>query len=961
MLKINFMLKIMLFTVFFFSSLQARYVCTKDQAFIDWLSQKPVDVNDDTVLVKYSDITSCKSQCRKTSTCSAINKNVFKNVAPMSTYYTETQKNNLVTALANKTVVSLKINTPSGTVSADLNNFNGTSFVFPTGTPARNSFLSKEVYNNGGIAITTYKLFPYIYTTTSLLSAASLSNSDITTLKNDVNNKINSTSSVVGFKINNDKLIFSTSLARNDFSWSDTNNTKTVFNGSDYNLKLVTSGTKHYIKYTFAGVVKYAFKEGSIDKISVITKARSTTAGYRVKITIGSDIYKQSSDFTSTSSGSVTQDNQIGLTAILSLAGYSCPLFSESTDIGGDVDSNVFSNATACLNKCYIQNSCVPWTEHPKCRPTAVDKSFPVSDYTGKTVFTKYNVAWDCNKTKMIPGKCLKYSQKTISGSSDFNLTGIGWKSKKFQDPNEALTSVAGLEQFQHLWSGWDGMCEHGTKYDDSWMSDPMTLLNFAMMAYKGAFPADGSPTAVSTKINEMTSGIQKSYDNVANSISTAYNGVVGPIENQLTTLENSVSSSFANVFESSTAAGKVGQTVTETASTATKATSVAEKASSIATKAQKYFNEAKSFYSKVLIKGTTYTTAVTAGSVIMNAAQIAMAAASPISNNDVQTANDFMKAQLGGSDASIAAVNYAQCMASIGLSFPNLVGFSVDSNSSSSAELNKPWKNVITMSDNQLSELMSATSAKFVKANYILLDHTGNIGHYFSLTALGYTQAGQVICGNGNVSRAINAINKAASKSSGGLNTGAMAEAAVGQAISYLPAPYNLIASIVFKIATSFSSGNACTSETVAMKWGIQQYKTNKGLVGNQCHFIQSDCSAKWAWGSCMRHKNEYCCYDQELTRIFVEGAKEELDKKWKVENCSDISLSDLKNISFRKCLSDEKPDRDKCFPDDKWNEMNSALKKQITKGYNAKSIVNSAMDAMPTRNDPWGHTIGD
>ena len=340
----------------------------------------------------------------------------------------------------------------------------------------------------------------------------------------------------------------------------------------------------------------------------------------------------------------------------------------------------------------------------------------------------------------------------------------------------------------------------------------------------------------------------------------------------------------------------------------------------------------------------------------------MAMAAMSPISDDDAQTANEFMKAQLGDSSASVAAVNYVQCMASIGLSFPNLVGHAVDSNTSTSAELREPWKNIITLSDNQLAGLMAATSESYVRANYMLVSHSGTIGKYLSLTSLGYEQAGQVICGNGNISRAMNALNKSsASSSSGGINTGALAQQAVSTALHYLPPPYNLIASIVFQIATSFSSGNACSDEKIAMKWGIQQYKTYKGLIGNQCHFIQSECAAKWFWGSCMRHRNNYCCYDQELTRIFVEGAKVELNKEWHKGECDDISLSDLKNISFRKCLADENASTDKCFPVDKWNELNSALRKQITKGYDASSIVDSAIDSMPTRSDPWGPRTGD
>ncbi|RLJ03416.1 MAG: hypothetical protein DRP08_03595, partial [Candidatus Aenigmatarchaeota archaeon] len=538
--------------------------------------------------------------------------------------------------------------------------------------------------------------------------------------------------------------------------------------------------------------------------------------------------------------------------------GYTCPLFDVNTDLGGDIDINLFSSASNCNSQCFIQNPCTEWTSDPKCIPTAFDKSHPVSDYTGKTVFTKYSITWDCDTSETIAGECIKYEQQTIQGDIKFDFSKIGWKSKEFAGADEAMTAIAGLDQLGHIWSGWEGECENGTLYDGSWMSDPMTLLSFAMMAYTGALEGGYG--------DAMKSGaetVSDSFDEVA-----------------------SLGEASTNTYDGQAVTGlnSSGDTYLGGGTTSGGTTSGGG-----------WFQEVKDFYNTTVFNATDYNNAVTYGSLAMDAASIIAAGMSKPAEDDFEMADDFMKSQLGGNAKSIAAVNYSQCMASIGLSFPNMVGYSVDQNESMSSQLREPWKNLISMSDNQLAELMHATSEAYVRASYLLFSHgdgTG-VGKYIPISSVAYSQAGQVICGNGNIALAMNALNNEASDESSGMNGAAMANAAIGAVLGYLPAPWNLIASIVFKILTSFSSGDACTDEDIAMKWGIQQFKTNKALQGEQCHKTGSDCAAKWFWGSCMRTVTYYCCYDQQMSRIFVEGVKEQLGKTWEVGECDDISLS--------------------------------------------------------------------
>ena len=912
----------------FVSSVQAKYVCTTDEPFIQWLNQEPVDINDDTVLIKYSDNTSCQTQCRKTNSCLSSNTSVAKNLSNLSTALDESEKDSFENTANGKNITALKITSMTGSVAVLLNNFDGSNFTFPATNGTR------TVYNQDGTVIKTQRLNPYKFQMDSSVSASTLSTSDRDSIKDKVNSHINSSSDVVGFEINSDRIIINSGITNNSFTWNSANSEKTIIDNDGYEIKLVTDSTatnKYYIKYKYAGVTRYAFN-GENSDIKVIYRTVESTPEYRISVSLDGFVHEQSDNWTSDPSGSVYQNEQLGFDIVVSQNGYTCPLFDANADIGGDVDTNLFSSTSSCDSQCFIQHPCTQWTDNPKCTPTAFDKSHPVSDYTGKTVFTKQNITWDCDTSETIAGECIAYEKQTIQGDLKFDTSKIGWKSKEFAGADEAMAAIAGLDQLGHIWSGWEGECEDGMLFDNSWMSDPMTLLSLAMMAYTGALQQTGTATtsttttysggqAVSSSSSTVASGttVGTTATSTAATTTSAASTTVTVVQNVPTyaygSLAHSAASSVSNTFNSIGTATTNFFSGTGSSAVGGLNTIGGQSIAQLSSNGLGFdWSTVQNFYDTELIGATSYTQAVTYGKVAMGAASIIAAGMSDPVEDDFELADDFMKTQLGGNAKSIAAVNYSQCMASIGLSFPNMVGYSVDQNDSMSSQLREPWKNVISLSDNQLAHLMHATSESYVRASYIMLsyDEAIGVGRYIALTSPAYTQSGQVICGNGNVALAMNALNDNASDENSGANSGAMAMAAIGVALAFLPPPLNLIATIIFKIITSMSSGDACTDEDIAMKWGIQQFKTNKALQGEQCH--------EWWWGACMRSVTYYCCYDQQMSRIFVEGVKEQLGKPWEEGECDDISLSDLKDISFRKCLVGESPIEDKCFPIASW-----------------------------------------
>ncbi|NCC88451.1 MAG: hypothetical protein EOM05_11425, partial [Clostridia bacterium] len=310
--------------------------------------------------------------------------------------------------------------------------------------------------------------------------------------------------------------------------------------------------------------------------------------------------------------------------------------------------------------------------------------------------------------------------------------------------------------------------------------------------------------------------------------------------------------------------------------------------------------------------------------------------------------ADKLMKSWMGSGEQDAASLAYVQCMASIGLSFPNLASWSAGDKVGISQELASPMSNPLRLTDQQVSILIAATSEKFVKTTLLPIEVNSDTMTYIALSSMTYYQVGQVLCG-GKLAVAQNLTMASATpppSSGGGANEAMIAAKLV---ISMLPPPYNLIASLILDIITSFESGNACTDEEIAMKWGMDQFKTNQHLNFNQCHYISTSCAAKWFWGGCMRKRNHYCCYDQIVTRVMMEGIKPQLGKDW--SSCNDISINDLKNISFQPCAPNQDPYLDKCFPADKFNEFQTEMTRQASKGLSEQSmqdVVDQAINSM-------------
>lgn len=155
------------------------------------------------------------------------------------------------------------------------------------------------------------------------------------------------------------------------------------------------------------------------------------------------------------------------------------------------------------------------------CNSSGESEYFPIGDERGMSVLTKKEVNRDCNLTIETQGACKKWEEKPVNYNikpSDYNT----YRSENHESALGSLMAVMGAyNQLEHLWSGWKGYCESGTKTDFSWASDPMFWASLAMSTMmdgmkEGQF-LDGS-------------SLQSSYQGMSSSAASGWNSIASGV-----------------------------------------------------------------------------------------------------------------------------------------------------------------------------------------------------------------------------------------------------------------------------------------------------------------------------------------------------------------------------------------------------------------------------------------------
>lgn len=738
-------------------------------------------------------------------------------------------------------------------------------------------------------------------------------------------------------------------------------------------------------------------------------------------------------------------------------------------NIGGDLEGNFFSNELNCNSACYSQNSCTSYTDN-QCVKISENETHKITDHTGKTVSTRKDLVYRCDKRVDIETGCAKYASVTTEGEVDFNIMGVGYETKDFTKAFEdAMTSANMLEVgTQHIWSGWKGTCVKGKKWDFSYLSDPMTIVSYAMQAYSswnymsggadldkagqtanetgekaakaqealkaatdagvtGAelaalqtaanaaqAAADAAAQALSNVYNNMSS-IAKQWEAfkyaISSKIDSAYAGIkdsvgglftdgAGNISGTSESLQGIPSNVDNTVNDIGKGLDKIKDTTNSGGSTSLLDTikeklgmdinnvskmpdintpasenleaqrelnkniikQVAEK-KSLTEQAKELLKGIELEWDKSVIGDKSSFINITQGDLIKFGAQAAITLAAP-SEAEYKLAERLMGGY-AGTNVTTETQNYNACMASIGASLPNLVGWS--SSSDPSKELMMPWEHVLRLTPMQLAAISTVTSENYVMSHYMIDNSVNSLTSPTQMSTIlvdvvaispdAYLKAANAVCMGTKTFQASEHIsyeNNKKDEDGGGMGAGDVALMLVKMIISYYCPPCGFVLTIITDLFTNvFASVNTCKNEMDAMQWDMLHYKTYKFLNFDQCIQTRSYCDEKSSWFGCVRKGYDYCCFDQITTKIFAEGLKEQLypagtspEVKW--QDCAGITINDLQNISFQECGPNQDPYINKCFPTSKYSEFQQTLFRQASKGIDISGLTEQVINSM-------------
>lgn len=627
----------------------------------------------------------------------------------------------------------------------------------------------------------------------------------------------------------------------------------------------------------------------------------------------------------------VAYENQFEL--VTNANTYYCPL-RKSENIGGDYNNGSnFQTQSTCNSACTIKNECIQVADTP-CKPINIDYSQYVTDYTGKSVATKRAISYECNSTVTKTVGCANWKVITNQGSVDVNMSKVGTSFKERSNSSTDASVLSNMLEDQfHLFTGWKGQCDHGKLFNNPF-SDPFKLFSYAMMVYSSSaritkYNADGNAIGSSAPLGETMAKMHDTFSNAATSFTKGWNEINEAVSDAFT---SDVTKIEMEVDAWISAGG---------------GSSIADAASSGIVSSMEDISKTIKDY----IMSPMNTIDVGYGTVKIYLADYIQLGMSMIpTKEELKTSYDFNQAWLGDENADNQSVAYATCMASIGLSYPNLISYVASDMNATSKELSYPYDNPLRLSYSQIQYLAGATSQKFVETMYAYISNNPASKYVTVIAKNGqaYYQAGQVICaGKLAVASNANSVSMTTSdSSSSGINIGeAVAMMAVKKLLAAAPPPLNIMATVLLDLVMAFDSVNACTKLEDAVKLGTLQMQTNRFISYNQCYATESKCQKKFL-GKCILKRDYHCCYDQITTRIFAEGVKEQLGLDRKV--CNNITLEHLKQISFRKCTSSENPKTNNCFPAAKWDEYQAAITAQGVTGFDAGSLVQTGINSL-------------
>jgi hypothetical protein len=503
------------------------------------------------------------------------------------------------------------------------------------------------------------------------------------------------------------------------------------------------------------------------------------------------------------------------------------------------------------------------------CEVIEEEEFMPVGDTRGNSVLTKKEVTRACTISKTVQGECKVWQENNETNylsPSDYKT----YESKNFSDSIGSLLAALGAyDQIEHLWSGWKGYCEIGTKSDFSWAEDPMFWASMA--------------------VSLIMSGSQEGnfLDNTAvgDTVQSA-NEALGSTTGGLidSAMDDTVSSGAVN-FASEAADQAVMETTTEIGWEATYDAA--------------YEAATSQFYQNI-------------GSCLMAGGM-----------NIVTSLYEFLQDTESGLDCD--PVDEVCDEQQLNEEAEDIITMDSDDFNTlvESFENSDPPENIfdyVTI----IKEENGIVSYRMKKLNEIpgvenidtsamdeMKEKMKEMKLAISLTMSAISMAGCTM-GYGDPD-----VTQVGGNDSDRADLRMGLSAGINFAAKYM-GPYGPVIAALLKVAlyvaTSYKSIDTCHDEDDAKEAGKRAEQTQKSLKFNLCHHVYTTCAERsllagdFLQNDCVLDGYYYCCYDQLMTKILVEQLKAQLGRDW--AHCSGITLRDLNYVSFKQCREGQMTD---------------------------------------------------
>ena len=513
------------------------------------------------------------------------------------------------------------------------------------------------------------------------------------------------------------------------------------------------------------------------------------------------------------------------------------------------------------------------------CETPLVTEYFPLGDSRGVNVLSKKEEVRDCEVTIIEQGKCLRWSETEVDRSINPGKYDT-YASKNYGDTLGSLLAALGAyDQIEHIWSGWKGYCEIGTKSDFSWAEDPMFWASMAM-SFLMQSTTPGNEAAGETGGFLSDSPIGEGVNGAANSAGETVGDVA-----------QSAGTDAVNEGAQQ-AADNAGNAAMDHAADSGKLLTEETFSEAVKTGAENYYTNigrcmiAAGF--EVLTTAYEFTADKDNGGLDCDPVDEVCGTGAEVSTSesDVLTMDEV---QFNDLVQQFATMSPPENIYDYVYVIPP-----------------SPKEGIVTYRMKQMNEFNDVATM-----DQAALDELQNkMKEVQAMVSLASTAASLAVCaykGGADVGQPSTGDDRASLRAGG--------TAVINFAAKFIPQPWGPIIAAVLKIAlfvaTSFRSIDSCHNEDDAKEINKRHERTQKALKFDLCHLVKIECAEEsmlagsFLQNECVLDGYHYCCYDQILSKILIEQLKAQLGRDW--AHCTGISIRDLNYVSFRQCSNTE------------------------------------------------------